>query len=125
MVHELEHEGRKEPNFTLDWWCDIERSSVVTIRKRKLSHAPICIDVARAFLSIQASSASGERLFGDAGYQEGSRRQTCHQSLSDMLLLIRSYVLHRLKMSNNQSFFLGGRAQTVKELAIQVASRIE
>ncbi len=33
-------------------------------------------DAARAFLSMQASSASAERLFRDAGYQKGTRRQT-------------------------------------------------
>ena len=42
-----------------------------------------------------------------------------------MLLVIRSYVHHRLKKSNNQVLLLSDRAQAFKELAIQVASRIE
>ncbi len=73
MVAELKRDGRREPNYALDWWRSVENSSVVDLRERRLSLAPLFLDAARAFLSIQASSASAERLFGDAGYQEGTR----------------------------------------------------
>ncbi len=73
MVAELKRDGRREPNYALDWWRSVENNSVVDLRKRQLSLAPLFLDAARAFLSIRASSASAERLFGDAGYQEGTR----------------------------------------------------
>ena len=54
IADELEQEGRKEHNFMLDWWRDIKRTSILAIRKRKLSRTPIFIDFARASSSIQA-----------------------------------------------------------------------
>ena len=50
---------------------------------------------ARAYLSIQASSASAERLFGDAGYQEGVRRQHVETGIAEMLLTIRYLIQQR------------------------------
>ncbi len=44
----------------LDWWRSVKNSSVADLRKRRLSLAPLFLDAARAFLSIQASSASAE-----------------------------------------------------------------
>ncbi len=58
MVAELKCDGRREPNYALDWWRSVENSSVVDLRKRRLSLAPLFLDAARAFLSIQTSSAS-------------------------------------------------------------------
>lgn len=68
--------------------------------------APLFIDLARAFLSIQVSSASVERIFGDAGYQEGNRRQKVEDSVTEMQLTIRSFVKSRIDSEKHQKEFL-------------------
>ncbi len=75
MLSELGKHGGREPNTALNWWRSIENSTARDLSKRKLYFVILFVDVARAYLSIQASSASAEHLFGDAGYQEGTRRQ--------------------------------------------------
>ncbi len=125
MVAELKRDGRREPNYALDWWRSVENSSVVDLRKRRLSLAPLFLDAARAFLSIQASSASAERLFGDAGYQEGTRRQGTGSPVTEMLLMVRSYVVAHLNSPSRQTGFISNRAQAVKELAEAIATELE
>ncbi len=83
-VADLKHDGRREPNCALDWWRSVENSSVVDSRKRRLSLSPLSLDAAGAFLSIQASPASAEPLFGDAGYQEGACRQVTGSSVIEI-----------------------------------------
>ncbi len=80
---------------------------------------------ARAFLSIQAASASAERLFGDAGYQEGTRRQATGSSVTEMLLMVRSYVVTQIKSALKQARFIRSRAHAVKELAEDIAIVLE
>ena len=74
MVSNVRKNGRLHPNEALEWWKWADTSSTSDLRQRKLYLAPLFIEAARAYLSIQASSASAERLFGDAGYYEGARR---------------------------------------------------
>eukprot|EP00171_Calliarthron_tuberculosum_P003336 IDg3336t1 len=126
MLAELEQFGRREPKYALDWWKNIENSTVVNLRKRRLSLAPIFLDAARAFLSIQASSASAERLFGDAGYQEGARRQATGSSVTEMLLMVRSYVATYLSRTPLvQARFISSHGQAVKNLAADLAGEID
>ncbi len=65
-------------------------------KKTAVARSVYCIDAARAFLSISASSASAERLFGDAGYQEGTLRQGTGSLVTEMLLMVRRYVVVHL-----------------------------
>ncbi len=69
------------------------------------------------FFSIQASSASAERLFGDAGYREGTLQQGTGSPVTEMLLIVRSYVVAHQNSPSRQTGFIGNRAQAVKELA--------
>lgn len=50
-------------------------------------HALQFMDGAGAYLSIQASSASADRLFGDAGIQEATRRQHTDVFISNITCL--------------------------------------
>ncbi len=111
--------GEGEPNYALDWWRSVENSSVVELCKRRLSLAPLFLDAARAFLSIQAASASAERLFRDAGYQEGTRRQTAGPSVTED-------VAHaQIKSPLKQAGVISSRAQAVKELPEDIAIVLE
>ncbi len=94
-------------------------------RTTTTSLAPLFLDAARAFLSIQASSASAERLFGDARYQKGIRRQGTGSPATEMLLMVRSYVVAHLNSPSRQTGFIGNRAQAVKELAEAIATELE
>ncbi len=117
IVFHLDQVGRREPNPVLDWRRTIENSTVMDLRKEKLYLAPLFLEAAHAFLSIQASSAFAERLFGDAGFRERARRQTGDPSVTEMLLLIRSYVHSRLDSAHRQRGFIRRRAQAFKEIA--------
>ncbi len=79
---------------------------------------------ARPFLSIQASSASTERQFGDAGYQKGTRRQATGSSVAEMLLMVRSCVFTQIKSPPKQDRFISSRAQPVKRARSVHSDRI-
>ena len=49
-----------------------EERHVIDLRKRKIFSGLFFIEFAKAFLSIQASSAEIERVFGDSGYEKYS-----------------------------------------------------
>ncbi len=79
---------------------------------------------ARARLPVQSSSASAERPFDDTGYHEGLRRQHA-ESVTEMLLMIRSFVPSRIDNSPKQQGFLSSRAQAVKDLVEDIAGEME
>ena len=81
--------------------------------------------MARAFLSIQASSAPVERLFSDSGNYEGARRQHPDSSYEEMLFIIRGFVQQSLESPASQPNFISGRAQNVKDLAKKIAAVID
>lgn len=122
---ELNNEGRRRTNCTLDWWREVESRTVAELRWERLYFAPLLVDVARAFLSIQASSASAERLFGDAGHGESDRRLHGDSPITEMMLFIRSYVQESLSQKHLQRIFLSGKGQCMKDLAEKIASEIE
>lgn len=62
--------------------------------------------LARAFLSIQAISASPEWLFGDAGHQHGIGGQQTQDTVTEMLLTIRSFVKYEMDGSKQQQGFI-------------------
>ena len=84
---------------------------------------------ARAYLSIQASSAAAERLFGPAGTQEGQRRQQTEPAMSEMLLTIRYVVMLRTSPKVVrlywQSSSLSVKGTLISELATEIAKKIE
>lgn len=125
MVAHVSIVGCQEPNAALNWWRTIENSRDSDLRKRKMYLAPLFIDAARAFLSVQASSASAERLFGDAGYCEGTRRKHGESSVTEMLLMIRSYVRAQIDYASTHNAFLSSRAHFLKDLAFKIAALIE
>ncbi len=93
--------------------------------KRKFYLALLFLNVARAYLSVQPSSASAEPLFGDVDYQEGFRRQRGESPVTEMLLLIRSFVHSRIDKAPKQQGFLSSRAQAVKDVAEEIPGEIE
>ena len=84
--------------------------------------APIFIDFDRAYLSIQAPSASDERLFGDAGYSEGDRRQHNDDSMNEMLLMIRRYLLSYIETTTTKVWLISSRAQAIVDFADKICS---
>ncbi len=93
--------------------------SVADLCKRKFYLPPLFLDASSACLSTQSSSASAERQFGDAGYQEGFRRQHGESSVIEMLLMIRSFVHSRIANASRQKGFLSSRAQDAKEFGLR------
>ena len=87
--------------------------------------APMFIDLARAFLSIQASSAAAERLFGDAGYNEGFRRQNNGDTVTEMLLVIRSFLMSHIENARSQTSFLSARSQSIVNLTDEICSEMD
>lgn len=75
----------------LDWCFDIEKSVVMSLSSHGLYMVPLLFNLDREFLSIKASSASCERRFGDAGHNENYLRKNIQDSMSQMLLMIRSF----------------------------------
>lgn len=61
----------------------METNTVSEVKKRKLLYATLFLDAVRTYLSIQASSVAAVQLFGDAGFQENTRRQHAASSTSD------------------------------------------
>lgn len=94
------------------------------MRTRKLYLAPLFVYDERTLLSIHASSAASERFFEGAGYQEGVRQQTSN-SMTEILLFIRSFVLSRLQYANSTQNFLSICSKAVKDLAQDIARAIE
>ncbi len=74
---------------------------------------------------MQSSSASTERLFGNAGCQGGFRRQHTESSVTEMLFMSRSFAHSRTDNAPKQQEFLSSRAQAVKDLAEEIAGEIE
>ncbi len=116
----------KKIEYTLQWWRNIEKGNIRELTKKRLYSAPLFVDAARAFLSIQASSASAERLFSDSGNQEGSRRHHGDPAYAEMLLFIRTFTKSRLECGmGTQRGFTSFRADKFMELCREVARGIE
>ena len=113
VLENSEGNGRGESSSALAWWHTIEKATVSDLRRRKLYQAPLFMDLDRAFLSIQSSSASAERLFSDSGSYVVSNRQHTDSSIEEMLLMIRSYVQDRVRASNGQNSFLVGKHRSL------------
>ena len=120
----LAERGRYDPNSALEWWESIEHGSVTHLREDYLLFAPLSIELARAFLSAQASSVSVERLFGDAGFREGMRSHHIDDSMQEMMLTIRNAVKFHINHSKNQRGFLSGSAESVKDFSKKIAYNI-
>ena len=120
MSDELQKAGSTEPDAALQWWHEVEISSALSLRKRKLYMAPILIDLARAFLTIQPPPAPFQRLLGDAGHNKGDRCHPVEDGMTEMLLTIKSFVLSYIEDTVNQTSFLSAREQTVKDLADRI-----
>jgi len=81
--------------------------------------------MARAFLSMQSSSAPVERLFSDSGLYEGNRRNHANSSLSEMLYSIRSCVQERILAYQHQGMFISAKSETVMAFAKEIAVKIQ
>lgn len=93
MCNELESIGREASTAALERWYHIEKCDVTSLQKQRHYMDPFLIELAQAFLSIHASFAWCEHLFGDAGHGEGHRRQHVRDSVSEIVLMIRSCTL--------------------------------
>jgi hypothetical protein len=89
MLQSLELNGRRAVDEALVWWRAIDTT-------RRDTDALPFVTVARAFLAMQASSASAERLFSDAGNVEGAKRHNQSTAVLEMNLVIRKWVLSEL-----------------------------
>ena len=81
---------------------------------------------ARAVLvDSKRSSASAERLFGDAGYQEGVRRQHVETGIVEMLLTIRYLIQQRTNVHavRARCCASGRRARRGSDTVLSVGSR--
>jgi len=125
MKSQLEEKGRTVPNNALLWWREVENSTGAMLRKRKVFQASLFTEMARAFLSIQASSAPVERLFSDSGLYEGNRRHHGNSSIEEMLFTIRSCVQQRIMSRKGQSLFISAHAEAVMDFATEIAVRIK
>jgi len=81
----------------------VEQSNALPLRKKDLFQATLFLEMTRAFLSIQSSSAPAERLFSDSGIYEGNRRHHANAPVEEMLFTIRSYVQQRIMSSEGQT----------------------
>lgn len=52
MAAELGNHRLKDPNYALQWWNQVEKSTIGEVEKRKLLYATFFVDVARGYLSI-------------------------------------------------------------------------
>lgn len=124
----LDEHGRREPNEALRFWRKIANARSGELAAEKIQLVPFLMDAARAYLSIQASSASAERLFSDAGLQEGARRQHTDPSMSEMLLTMRHLVMMRTRpeilRNLPQTGSLGVSATVIYNLAVEIATKI-
>lgn len=112
--------GRLAVVSTLKWSFKIEDSPIYELRKRKLYVTPLLLYFTRDFISIQVSSASAERLFRDAGFQEGSRRQHENDTVTEILRSIRSYVESCILDSDGQKTSpLSSRVEIINPITVQ------
>lgn len=129
MRADLDAHHRREPAEALAFWRWIDTASATDLNEAGQSTSVFLIDVARAYLSIQASSAPAERLFSDAGLQEGARRQHTDPSTSEMLLTIRHLVIMRTRpdlLANvAQRGPLSVEATAIYNLAVEIAEKIQ
>lgn len=75
MIEHFNVVGWTEAYNSLYWWGSIQYSGIMDFGYQKLYPAPLLIEAASAYHSMQTSSASAEPFFGDACFQEDSRRQ--------------------------------------------------
>lgn len=131
MLNDLQSNGRRQPNQSLQYWRRIANSSYNEMERNGTLSTRRFAKAARAYLSLQATSASAERLFGVAGYQEGSRRTSSSTDHTEMLLLIRALIQARLDAGTvapqvDDSFMAASReSKIIYTLAKQVAAMIE
>lgn len=127
MIDELDAVGRRKAEEALLWWQRLEGTDLQVLMRRKLLSALYLLPMARAYLSIQATSASAERLFGDAGYQQGNRRQHQMADMSEMLFAIRGCVKKAIDEAPPKGIAtsLSQRASAVQQLARDIANVIQ
>lgn len=100
ILMEIEKNCPDDPSSALLWWSAIEHVNVIDLLKNQLCLAPRFINLARAYLSIQESSAVVERFFGDAAYHKGSIKHHQEDAMVEMLLMIGIFVRSRLPQNN-------------------------
>jgi len=121
--------GRHDANFALDWWRELTSKSMEDLFKNAaLVDAVRLVDAARPFLSTQASSASAERMFSDAGYINAYQRQSMPMFMLEMLLVIRAFVQCRVESvlltSVVQSDLHSARAERILVVSREIANAI-
>jgi len=98
------HDGRGGPERPLLWWRELSKKGLDEIvDEPDLVEAARLTDVARCFLSVQASSASAERMFSDAGHGNTHQRQSMPMYTLEMLLVIRAFVKRRVEAAAQQA----------------------
>ncbi len=70
MVAELKRDGRREPNYALDWWRSVENSSVVDLRKKTAVARSVfprcraCLPLDTGVLCVCGLSRDGDAAYG-------------------------------------------------------------
>jgi hypothetical protein len=109
-------DSRGNVDLALQWWRGVEANP------RGHKEAMFFTDSARAFLAMQASSASAERLFSDAGnIVEGAMRHNQSTATLEMNVVVRAFVKSELGGLANASI-APAYQNLVKKNAAKVAS---
>lgn len=118
MRADLREAGRREPNYALTFWKEMNAKVSYT--------SPLSFNkVARALLSSQASSASAERLFSNLGRTEGRERQSMLSSTLEMTQMIRSFALMRMEdICGPQNGLLSPQAAAFKRMVQEIALQV-
>lgn len=64
-------------------------------------------------------------MFDDAGYNEGSRRQHTGDTMTEMLMLIRRFLMDHVSKAGIQTAFLGSRAQAIVDVVDKICTEIK
>ena len=123
LQRSLQAAGRCEPNAALQWWRNAE------LNPAQHASCLMLIKAARAFLAMQASSASAERLFSSAGNNESGNRHNQPTETMEMQLVIRKFVLSALSAgdidpSAVDTVLLSNTSEMFRDLVYKVAGAV-
>lgn len=89
--------------------------------KEELYLIQMFLAVAKAFLSMQVSSALVDRLFGDAGYQEGLRCQSVDDATLEMYFDVQGLVKARMQRFCARTGLITSRTAEIRQLMHEIA----
>lgn len=110
---------RGDVDKALEWWSNAESNP------RAHKAAIFFTESARAFLAMQASSASAERLLSAAGRVEDAMRHNQSAAVLEMTLVIRAFVKRELGLDGQKLVYSdvgSAYGKLIKIMAAKIAS---